>query len=201
MTTVPRSTAAARRPDGRPDPPKRARFDDALGRYLGKPVDFFSSIITLQKQRLYCSPRDDPFVVQPSEYHGKDMLPSSALIDQPITSVCTNWVHSYNGYRKRSPVLCCLWTPEGRRLLTGNKSGEVAVLNGFAFNALHQFSAHAAAAVQSMVWAREGDFMLTGSPDGWVNVWQSSMVSVKEKRCHDDAVRQISISPTDSKFA
>ena len=52
--------------------------------------------------------------------------------------------------------------------MTGNKQGEVAVLNGFAFNSLHQFSAHTNTAVQSMVWAREGDFMLTGSPDGWV---------------------------------
>ena len=39
--------------------------------------------------------------VQPSEYHAKDMLPTSALVDRAITSVCTNWVHSYNGYRKR----------------------------------------------------------------------------------------------------
>uniref|UniRef100_A0A7S4CXK8 Guanine nucleotide-binding protein subunit beta-like protein n=1 Tax=Eutreptiella gymnastica TaxID=73025 RepID=A0A7S4CXK8_9EUGL len=187
--------------EARPEPVKRARFDESMGRYLGKPVDFYSSIITRQKMRLYLSPRDDPLVVQPSEYHAKDMLPTSALVDRAITSVCTNWVHSYNGYRKRSPVLTCLWTPEGRRLMTGNKQGEVAVLNGFAFNSLHQFSAHTNTAVQSMVWAREGDFMLTGSPDGWVTVWQSSMVSVKEQKCHDDSVQQISISPTDSKFA
>jgi len=187
--------------DGRPEGPKRARFDDTIGRYLGRPVDFYSSLITLQKHRLYASPKDDLLLVQPSEYHGKDMLPTSALVDRPITSVCTNWVHTYNGYRKRSPVLCCLWTPEGRRLLTGNKNGEVAVLNGFAFNSLHQFSAHPSTAVQAMAWAREGDFMLTGSPDGWVTLWQSSMVSVKDKKCHDDCVRQITVSPTDSKFA
>ena len=50
--------------EARPEPVKRARFDESMGRYLGKPVDFYSSIITRQKMRLYLSPRDDPLVVQ-----------------------------------------------------------------------------------------------------------------------------------------
>ena len=34
-----------------------------------------------------------------------------------------------------------------------------------------------------------------------VTLWQSIMVSVKEKKCHEDSVRAITMSPTDMKFA
>eukprot|EP00906_Rhabdomonas_costata_P035214 RCo049486 len=122
---------------------KRMRFDDPAGRFLGKPVDFYSSIVTFLKSRNYrsslqrTSPAGEAAAMQPSGYHAKDILPCSAMADNPVASVCTTWVHSYNSYRRRTPVLCCLWTPEGRRLLTGNRGGEVAILNGFAFNSLH----------------------------------------------------------------
>eukprot|EP01012_Entosiphon_sulcatum_P025101 TRINITY_DN3036_c0_g1_i1.p1 TRINITY_DN3036_c0_g1~~TRINITY_DN3036_c0_g1_i1.p1 ORF type:complete len:499 (+),score=53.86 TRINITY_DN3036_c0_g1_i1:135-1499(+) len=156
---------------------------------------------TMIKRQLHATP-GALVQLHPHPFHAKDMLPCAGMQDRPVSSACTNWIHSYNGYKRKSAVFCCLWTPEGRRLLTGNKMGEIAVLNGFAFNSLHQFSAHIGNAVHGMVWANTADFMMTASGDGHIYYWQPSMVCVKDLDAHpSNPVRQISLSPSDMKFS
>lgn len=36
--------------------------------------------------------------------------------------------------KMRCPIFCVLWTPEGRRLITGSSSGEFTLWNGLTFN-------------------------------------------------------------------
>eukprot|EP01006_Ploeotia_vitrea_P033985 TRINITY_DN65677_c4_g1_i1.p1 TRINITY_DN65677_c4_g1~~TRINITY_DN65677_c4_g1_i1.p1 ORF type:complete len:400 (-),score=11.92 TRINITY_DN65677_c4_g1_i1:24-1082(-) len=127
------------------------------------------------------------------------------LASAPVSSVCNSEIHTWNGYKKRSPVLCALWTPEGRRLLTGNKKGEYAVLSGLAFNLLHQF-ANIETAVNGLTWVEtqwmknETDLLLSACGDGKVYYFQSNMVCIKEVAAHDQPVRALSMSPPASKF-
>ena len=105
---------------------------------------------------------------------------------------------STNKYR--CPLFCVLWTPEGRRLVTGASSGEFTLWNGLTFNFETILQAHDAA-VRAMVWSRNDSWMVTGDHSGYVKYWQSNMNNVKMFQAHKEAVRAISFCPTDNKFA
>ena len=62
-----------------------------------------------------------------------------------------------------------LWTPDGRRLVTGAASGEFTLWNGMAFNFETILQAHDQA-VRSMCWSRDGNWLATGDHGGFQNV-------------------------------
>ena len=58
-----------------------------------------------------------------------------------------------------------VWTPDGRRLVTGAASGEFTLWNGMAFNFETILQAHDQA-VRSMCWSRDGNWLATGDHGG-----------------------------------
>lgn len=56
-----------------------------------------------------------------------------ALKDNPANSITTKFVRTSTN-KMRCPIFCVLWTPEGRRLVTGASSGEFTLWNGLTFN-------------------------------------------------------------------
>lgn len=61
------------------------------------------------------------------------MLPPAAKAQAAADSMPTRHLHSSLNKIKH-PINTVLWTPEGRRLLTGSSSGEFTLWNGMAFN-------------------------------------------------------------------
>ena len=59
-----------------------------------------------------------------------------------------------------------VWTPDGRRLVTGAASGEFTLWNGMAFNFETILQAHDQA-VRSMCWSRDGNWLATGDHGGF----------------------------------
>ena len=58
-----------------------------------------------------------------------------------------------------------MWTPDGRRLVTGAASGEFTLWNGMAFNFETILQAHDYP-VRSMSWSRDGNWLATGDQGG-----------------------------------
>ena len=52
-----------------------------------------------------------------------------------------------------------------------------------------------------MEWSHSDEWMVTGDHGGYIKYWQSNMNNVKMFQAHKEAVRSVSFSPTDSKFA
>ncbi|CAK4076297.1 unnamed protein product [Aphanomyces euteiches] len=92
-----------------------------------------------------------------------------------------------------------MWTPEGRRLITGNSVGEFTLWNGLAFNFETILQAHDDA-VRAMVWSHNDNWFVTADHGGVIKYWQSSMTNVQLVHGHREAVRSLSFSPTDYKF-
>ncbi|KHJ48795.1 WD domain, G-beta repeat protein [Trichuris suis] len=93
-----------------------------------------------------------------------------------------------------------MWTPEGRRLITGGSSGEFTLWNGTAFNFETILQAHDSA-VRAMIWSNNQQWMVTSDQDGYVKYWQANMNNVAMFQAHREAVRALSFAPSDLKFA
>jgi len=61
------------------------------------------------------------------------MLPPEAYPDMSSSSLTTRFVASTNN-KTRCPLFCARYAPDGRRLLTGDSSGGIAVWNTQDFN-------------------------------------------------------------------
>ncbi|KAI3682945.1 hypothetical protein L1987_83341 [Smallanthus sonchifolius] len=93
-----------------------------------------------------------------------------------------------------------LWTPTGRRLITGSHSGEFTLWNGQSFNFEMILQAHDQP-IRSMVWSYNDNWMVTGDDGGSIKYWQNNMNNVKaNKSAHKESVRDVSFCRTDLKF-
>ncbi|KAI3876860.1 hypothetical protein MKW92_035909 [Papaver armeniacum] len=75
----------------------------------------------------------DRTVLQPAPPAAFDMLPTIAYTDNPSTSFAAKFVHASTN-KNRCSINCVLWTPTGRRLITGSQSGEFTLWDGQSFN-------------------------------------------------------------------
>ena len=53
----------------------------------------------------------------------------------------------------------------------------------------------------SFQWSHNDTWMVTGDHGGYIKYWQSNMNNVKMFQAHKEPVRDVSFSPTDTKFA
>jgi polyadenylation factor subunit 2 len=75
-------------------------------------------------------------ILSPIHPHPSDLvnlLPPAAHKLNPSTSVCDHYVHTAIN-KERSHTRCVKWTPDARRLLTGNDKGQFTLWNGASFN-------------------------------------------------------------------
>ena len=180
--------------------PQRMVFD---GKRMRKPiqrktVDYQSPAILYTKLRMLQRDRRDLIAVQPSEAYQVDLLPPIALDSNPSTSICTKFVHTSTN-KVRCPINQVIWTPEGRRLITGSSSGEFTLWNGLTFNFETILQAHVSA-VRKMLWSHDENWMVTGDDSGTVRYWQNNMNNVKDFQAHKEAIRGLSFSPSDMKL-
>ncbi|KAI6123197.1 hypothetical protein EDD16DRAFT_1725335 [Pisolithus croceorrhizus] len=101
-------------------PRRTVDYNDGLGRWA-----------LLRKHRpnptyVPCMRLAPPYIV--------DLLPPVAYRSNSSTSQCTKFIHTSTN-KIRYPVNVVMWTPEGRRVLTGSTSGEFTLRNGLTFNA------------------------------------------------------------------
>ncbi|KAI9178937.1 pre-mRNA cleavage and polyadenylation factor (CPF) complex subunit [Blastocladiella emersonii ATCC 22665] len=170
--------------------------------FLRRTVDYNGGVVLYQQHREIArapSRLSSCPVIQPDLEYLVNMLPPMATPDKPVNACTTRFIHtSMNKFRTYVNVV--RWTPEGRRLITGSASGEFTLWNGLTFNFETILQAHETS-VRSMRWSRSGSWLLSGDNAGYVKYWQSNMNNLKSIQVHKEAVRGISFSPSDAKFA
>lgn len=129
----------------------------------------------------------------------KNETPSS-LPYLPANCVTTRFVRTATN-KQKCPVYQIVWTPDGRRLVTGAASGEFTLWNGMAFNFETILQAHDQP-VRAMSWSNDGHWLATGDQSGYIKYWQQNMCNCCMYQAHkDQPCRGISFAPTDVKFA
>ncbi|KAH7421140.1 hypothetical protein KP509_13G042000 [Ceratopteris richardii] len=182
--------------------PDHAAYD-LEGRRIRRPVhrrtvDHTSPAIRYIQNRMWQRDWRDSTVLQPTRAASIDLLPPAAYLDCPATSFATKFVHSSTN-KVRCSINKVVWTPQGRRLITGSQSGEFTLWNGTSFNFEMILQAHDEA-IGAMVWSHNENWLVTGDEGGSIKYWQQSMNNVKANHGHKEAVRDLSFSSTDLKF-
>lgn len=185
-------------------PPRNDVFD---GKQLRKAVarrtvDYNSSAMRWFLDRAWQSElgTDTP-AIQPNMESTVNLVPPAAsqMIANPVTSACTKFVHSSMN-KPGCPIHACKWTPEGKRLITGAKTGEFTLWQGLTFNFETILQAHDSE-LRSILWSHDENWMLSADQKGIVKYWQSNMNNLKAFKAHDESIRDLSFSWSDSKFA
>ncbi|KAL3193728.1 hypothetical protein MRX96_002172 [Rhipicephalus microplus] len=163
-----------------------------------KTVDYNTSVVEYLENRVWQRDYRDARALQPDSGYYTRLMPPLAMLANPINAVTTKFVRTSTN-KMRCPIFCVVWTPEGRRLITGASSGEFTLWNGLTFNFETILQAHDSS-VRCMVWSHNDTWMVTGDHSGYVKYWQSNMNNVKMFQGHKEAIRGISFCPTDTKF-
>ncbi|XP_055341794.1 pre-mRNA 3' end processing protein WDR33-like [Paramacrobiotus metropolitanus] len=162
-------------------------------------VDYFTPVVKyLQERSVYVNPTSFRDLLADPLYYS-EMLSCVAYPHNASNAITTKFIRQATN-KIKCPVFVVLWTPEGRRLVTGSSSGEFTLWNGLTFNFETILQAHDTA-VRSMVWSRSDTWLVTGDASGYIKYWQANMNNVKSFQAHRDSIRGISFCPTDFKFA
>eukprot|EP00755_Sulcionema_specki_P018565 Sspe_Gene.67192::Locus_39673_Transcript_2_2_Confidence_0.667_Length_1534::g.67192::m.67192/K15542/PFS2; polyadenylation factor subunit 2 len=176
-----------------------------------KAIDPFTMVIADIVNRPFRT-KYDYLTVQPHEYHSKDVPHCSVYTESPISSVAPKLLHtiynieprqSANEPRpKRAMFTSLCWTPEGRRVITGNSKGEFTLWHGTSMASEMRSPGHEDTRVTSMQWNTAADFMVSSDERGQVKYWARNMnclksfsVAQKETR-----IREITLAPSGAKF-
>ncbi|RWS15326.1 Csa-G protein beta 2-like protein [Dinothrombium tinctorium] len=154
-----------------------------------KTVDYNSSVVKTLENRVWQKYPTDRKAIQPDVGYYTELVPPFSMLDNPVNCITTKFVRTSTN-KMRCPIFCVLWTPEGRRLVTGASSGEFTLWNGLTFNFETILQAHDSA-VRVMVWSRSDSWMVTADHGGYVKYWQSNMNNVKMFQAHKEPVRAI----------
>ncbi|KAH9057690.1 WD40-repeat-containing domain protein [Lactarius vividus] len=149
-------------------------------------------------RKLQPNPRYVPYI-RPSPPYIIDLLPPKAYPDNASTSLCTKFVHTSTN-KIRCPVNAVTWTPEGRRILTGSTSGEFTAWNGLTFNFETILQAHDTA-IRALTFNHAGTYIASADQSGIVKYFQPNMNNLTAWPAHREAVRGLSFSPDDARFA
>lgn len=187
-----------------PQPPYDPHADSFAAKRMRKltqrrAVDYTSTVVRYVQVRMWQRDSRDRTALQPTPGAAVDLLPPVAYADNPSTSFAAKFVHTSLN-KNRCSINRVLWTPNGRRLITGSQSGEFTLWNGQSFNFEMILQAHEQA-VRSMVWSHNENWMVTGDDGGSIKYWQNNMNNVKaNKSAHKESVRDLSFCRTDLKF-
>lgn len=164
-----------------------------------KTVDYHPSVVNYFEDRLWKKDTRDTRTLQADQLYASMLTLPQDMIDNPVSCVMNKFIRAALNKDPR-PIFCVCWTPDGRRLITGSSSGEFTLWNGLTFNFETILQAHNSA-VRSMIWSRNEQWMLTGDDKGYLKYWQANMNNVQMLQGHTEAIRGLSFSPTDNKFA
>lgn len=157
---------------------------------MRRAVDYSSSVIRRLEARIWQRDERDQTWIQPDPSYVHTLPPPSAFPKNPSNTVTTKFVHCSTN-KVRCPVFCVVWTPEGRRLVTGASSGEFTLWNGLTFNFETILQAHDYP-IRTMCWSHNDLWLLSGDDLGYVKYWQSNMNNVQMFQAHkDQAIRGV----------
>ncbi|MEW5304252.1 MAG: hypothetical protein WDW36_006875 [Sanguina aurantia] len=127
------------------------------------------------------------------------MLPPIGYPSMPATSISTKFVAA--AIRSKSPIHHVVWTPDGRRCMTGSNNGELTLWDGttFAFETMMQ--AHDASPVRCMRYSHHGRLLLSCDDKGRVKIWKDPLDMLHVTTVHREPCRSVTWSPTDIKYA
>ncbi|XP_062003704.1 flowering time control protein FY-like [Rosa rugosa] len=130
-----------------------------------------------------------------------DPLPAAACssINNPFAA---EFVHSCTNYRARaSSINRVLWTPSGRRLITGSQNGEFTLWNGESFKHELRIQAHDQP-IRSMAWSFDDEDWISGDDGGTIRYWKISNMSnvLVIESAHQESVRDLSFCRSNLKF-
>ncbi|KAH7928169.1 WD40 repeat-like protein [Leucogyrophana mollusca] len=128
-----------------------------------------------------------------------DLLPPIAYPSNSSTSLCTKFIHTSTN-KIRCPVNVVTWTPEGRRVLTGSTSGEFTLWNGLTFNFETILQAHDSA-IRAFQFTHSGAYLASADQSGIIKYFQPNMNNLTAWPGHREAIRGLSFSPDDGRFA
>ena len=136
----------------------------------------------------------------PHREYCRRIVPPSSMLGDPTAGVTNVLCHTCMN-KARAAVHTCAWTPDGRRVLTGNHNGEFTLWNGMAFNFETLIAGHKSA-VRSQAWSRNGRMLISAYQDGVILYWESTMTLVhKIPGTHGgQPVRALDFAPGDAKF-
>ncbi|KAK9936564.1 hypothetical protein M0R45_013400 [Rubus argutus] len=160
-----------------PGPP----FDAHGAKRKRKTVDYTSTVVRYTQNRMWQS--------KPAAYSDN---PSSSFAAK-FERTCTNKLPTYSINR-------VLWTPCGRRLITGSQNCEFTLWNGQSFKVEMNIRQAHDRAIRSMAWSHS-DIWISGDDGGSIKYWQTNMNNVKaNKSAHKESVRDLSFCKTGLKF-
>lgn len=162
-------------------------------------VDFGAPYITWFERRyqIRC-PADTP-ALPPVAAGALQLMPPLAYLHQPASSFNIKFAGQAPS-KTRSSINVAVWTPDGRRCLTGTQAGEFTLWSGNTFQFETIIQSHETA-VRAMVFTHNGNFLVSGDDGGTVRYWKTNLELVKSVSAHKEAVRQLSFAPGDLKFA
>eukprot|EP00948_MAST-09A_sp_MAST-9A-sp1_P001115 g1115.t1 len=141
-------------------------------------------------------------IIQPNNLYQRFMTLPEATQDQPASAFCTRFAY-LTVNKNRYPVNAITWTPDGRRLLTGNNAGEYTIWNGRAFNYINIIQAHDTA-IKKMVWTPDNRMLVSGDQGGIIKIWQPTLSFIRllpaTGIAHQTPIRGMSFASTGRKL-
>ena len=124
-------------------------------------------------------------------------MPPAGYPTNPASSMCTRFSHT-SVNKTRAAIYTMVWTPEGRRVISGSGQGEITLWNGvdFKFELLMQGHQHA---INCMQWSHSFKWLISGDKGGHIKYWDNHMAMSHTMQGHTVPVRDLSFSPTDRK--
>ncbi|WVN85800.1 polyadenylation factor subunit 2 [Cryptococcus depauperatus CBS 7841] len=127
-----------------------------------------------------------------------NFLPPIALRSNPSTSICDYWVHTSIN-KERSPTRVVRWTPDARRLLTGNDKGQFTLWNGASFNYESITQVHDDS-IRSFTYSHNGQALVSADKSGTIKYFTPHLTNIHGFQGHREACWDVSWSPNDERF-
>ncbi|OCF34736.1 polyadenylation factor subunit 2 [Kwoniella heveanensis BCC8398] len=127
-----------------------------------------------------------------------NLLPAAAHRLNPSTSICDQWVHTSIN-KERSPTRVVRWTPDARRLLTGNDKGQFTLWNGSSFNYESITQVHDDS-IRSFTYSHNGQALVSTDKTGTIKYFTPHLTNIHGFQGHREACHGVSWSPNDERF-
>ncbi|KAG9395513.1 WD domain G-beta repeat [Carpediemonas membranifera] len=174
-----------------------------------KQVDIASSIQYGLEHRLQHHSQYYRPTVLDSKQHLRHILNPQLQMTEIGGSLLTRFIHS-GANKNRSKVLSLGWSPDGRRLLTGNANGELTLwqCSPFKFDTVMEVVQgnsrdSGERGITSIQWMHGRSMMITADETGWVQYWQDNLNCIKRFRASASSYKalEVAIAPTDAHIA
>lgn len=172
-------------------------------------IDYHGPAVLDCQNRLYFAHsrqrNSRPYLQPHSSYLRLMGMPLQSVSNNNGTNLMTSefyltWMAHVTRAKNSTPIICCSWTPGGRRLLTGNNEGEFTLWDGINFSFELIMSAHDAS-FRCMAWSHNHNYLLTSDAQGNIKYWSPSIAPVQSLDSHKgQAIHSLSIAPSDTKF-